>query len=191
MMKHDMHGDDTEQLDRNRSQRRALLRAAASAPLVATLHSGAAGANASASQCVISGQTASNLTLGGAPPYTVRSPDAWVRRAGQQAKARHSGRSFMVYKINGEWYDQNGVKRDVVFGTPCNQATQVCAGNPSNTYLLEVYEPELQGLAPVGVHPRGPFPLQKIPGRTASAPAENTAITGSCLLSVDPNLFPT
>jgi hypothetical protein len=183
---------------RTSAERRRLLKAAAAAPLVATVHTGAARANASASQCVIDSKAESDG--GGSVPRQFRpDSDLWVRRNGQLARARSNlfvgdGRpaQFLVFKADTstQWYTDWGQAVTPTFGTPCDVNTQVCAGTPQPTKLLEIYRQDIVGGVTKSVHTVGYFPIDALQYYRDTAPSENMAITASCLCSVDPALDP-
>lgn len=189
--------DNPIQAEGNAARRR-LLKAAAAAPFVATLHSGAARANASASQCVIDSKTDSEG--GGNLPLQVRpDDDEWVRRNGQRARATSNlfvddgyPNRFEIFRADtsSQWYTSWGQAVTPTFGAPCDPNTQVCAGRINPAKLLEIYREDIVDGSPVSVHTVGYYPVDTLQVYRDSEPAENMAITASCLCSVDPMLDP-
>lgn len=192
------------------TKRRRMLKAAAAAPFIATIHSGAARANASASQCVIDSKEASDGADVPLQTQAPETPDEWVRRKGQFADGTSNvyytednslPTDFKIYKADTDtkWYTEWGqpVDIEIVFNsdnvTPtCDPATQICvkAENSTPTLLLEIYRPEIVNSVPVSVHPVGYYARDDLRYYRESAPEDNMAITASCLVSVDPGLDP-
>lgn len=172
--------------------RRRLLRAAAAAPFVASIPSGAAHAMASASQCVIDSKKASD---DGVPILSQSGKDRWVRRV---VKLRRFGslrsgtpETLDAWNIDGTWYDKDG---NVVSGDvpdPCDFFTQFCpVGEERDAWVLQIFEPDGTATgsieAPNGVHRVGTYPAYSIQFDRPAAAPENMGITGTCLCSVDP-----
>lgn len=95
--------DSQENLGRVSEKRRRLLKAAAaSAPVIATLQSGGAFANASAFQCI---DSTTNDTPDGATPGT----DVYVRERIAATEYTHTTNpSKWKYTVGGTEYDENG-----------------------------------------------------------------------------------
>jgi hypothetical protein len=194
---------ETEE-ERIETRRRRLLRAAAAAPLVATLHSGSAGANASASQCVIRSENASKGNDDVAAPSAyipAGNPDIWVRRQVMSVLCqdnRETPNFFLAFNIDGVWRrDSDGEVVNPVFTAPgdppCDPNSNTCVfGEPQNVLALEIYRPELadSNFAPIGVDSVGTYPQYDLALRRPSASMDNMGITTTCLCSVDPGLAP-
>lgn len=88
------------------NRRRALLKAGAVTPFVATLHSGSAFATASAFQCVA--KNATEAPRKAVDPSTDYS-DTWVRAS---VEVRSDGAYRYAYFVDGEWFTDDGYPCD-------------------------------------------------------------------------------
>lgn len=180
------------------ADRRLLLRAAVSAPFLATIPSGAAFANASAFQCVVSSKTASD---DGAAAVDRASQDNWVRL---QVTKRPFGKlvggkptAKNGWLIDGIWYGDTGQAFDPqpnLSGT-CNPANEWCpAGDPQQTLVLAIYKPLPDGVSPTSVTPAasGYNAFYPISSTQYDRPAQigNIGLFVSCYCSVAPSMNP-
>lgn len=170
--------------ERPHPERRALLRAAAAtAPLIATLPSGAALANASAAACVVNDQSASQS--GDFAEFALVSdrrgpPDTAVRYLGWHRRTQCGGEErdfFFVETPSGaSWYDRSG---NSVTGNPDCAAGPLGAGdrqsNDTRIAVLVHWTPDDDFS---GVTPAGFFPVTRIERDDVMG------ITATCLSSV-------
>jgi len=165
------------------------LRAAAAAPFLATLPSGAALANASAFQCVVSSKESSDA---GTPLLSRTGRDLWVRRAVTSRRFRSTQHGFAEVKdgwlIGSDWYDAHGIVFYPNLSGVCSISTEWCpVGTPTTAYVLQIYQPapDPAGADPTGVTFIGIYPQYSIPSNRSSQ-VNNMGILGSCMCSVSP-----
>lgn len=185
-------------------RRRLLKAAAAGTPLIATLPSGAAFANASTYQCVV-GNIAGTQS-GAIDRITTGDPDQYVRVAGCKVSVRISGddrRHEYYAKKDGsacpgyfkdandrEWIDHNELSHwfdiDGDEMPPRNNGRdRRVTVSPTDVNLVQIYrvdDPEMPTDV-VAVGDPNYFPA-------AQVNSDNTALSGSCLCSVNPDLDP-
>ena len=161
--------------------RRRLLKASAfAAPIIATLPSGAAMANASASACII--KDFNNTHGSGLAGYrsSAEGPDQYLRVPAKLYSARKTGSSQTVYEVNGELYDAAGNPFDPTGWGLRERGTG---------YALRVFVPyndatnEIDSMTPSDVENANPgyWPPNMLDQDT------HMALTGSCLCSVNPD----
>lgn len=169
------------------STRRRLLRAAAAAPLMATLPSGAAYANVSAFQCVVSSKTSSD---DGAPLMSRSGRDTWVRQAVTTRRFRTTQHGTAEVKdgwlLGGVWYDANGQTFVPNLSGSCSIATDYCpVGSPGTAYVLVIYRPVPDGVDPTSVDVIGLYPQYSTEYNRPSQ-VGNIGLFATCMCSVAP-----
>ncbi len=137
-------------------KRRKLLKASAVTPLVATLPSGVAQANASAFQCINDEPTGTPFITG---------TDGAVR----VAATKYEKGTSAYYYVDSVMYDASGTVSSL---TPDDLIAD--GYNPVSGQVYVVYEPASDGLS---VTPLGPWPQQQIGGT-------NQPLYQSCLTSL-------
>jgi hypothetical protein len=164
-------------------EKRRLLKAAAAAPLVASLPTGPAWAMASASQCVIDSkqdtQESGNASLGYKFPNEL---DSLVRVKAKFHKYQSVSDPSVIVSVfelpGGELYLEDGTVFDP---TGYNDL------GAFDVYVLQIYEPDYIATgdpeAPNSVHNVGPWPKFQL----SSTDGPNMGITGTCLCSVEPS----
>ncbi len=173
----------------SQKRRRLLKTAAATAPVIATLHSGAAFANASAYQCINDARTQP-------PSEETSSPDTWVRVEVKRYKFKHIDNGKKK-KTNNWWYDVDGV-----MGSGCSRASP-CSGtfyrikngvpkaryfdkiikilSEETVWVVKYYQPDADNTSVTEV---GPYPkFYELPPDFV----EKTPINASCLASMTSN----
>jgi hypothetical protein len=185
--------------------RRRLLRAAATvAPVIATLPNGAAWANASTAQCIVTSRdTSQSASTVGVPPSNVpafdvtTAPDNFVRAPGLETTFKRG--------------TAPNVERQVVYSFPPDTTYYTPAGSVFNprrwtvestreVLLLRVFQPtsdtgdvisnptSVDNCPTAGpIPPQCIFPVSK--RDTTGDLAGNTGLAYSCLCSVNPNLI--
>ena len=171
--------------------RRRLLRAAAAAPLMATLPSGAAYANVSAFQCVVSSKSSSDA---GSPLLSRSGRDQWVRQVATSRRFRTTMHGFAEIKdgwlIGSTWYDAQGNIFVPNLGVGCSIVTDYCpVGSPATVYVLVIYQPVPNGINPTSVNVIGIYPQYSIPSNRPSQ-VNNIGLFVSCMCSVAPGSNP-
>ena len=174
--------------------RRKLLRAAAAAPVLATIPSGAAFANASAYQCVITSKEQSDA---GVPLMSRRDQDQWVRLAVTQQDFGTLDNGNPVTKtgwlIDGNWYDDTGAPFTPNFDPSCDFTTEFCPiTEPQPALVLAIYQPVPDGIAPTSVTPAAAgfqafYPITSTEGNRPSE-VGNIGLFVSCYCSVAPDI---
>ncbi len=152
----DTHSNKTAQVS---EKRRKLLKASAITPLIATLPSGVAQANASAFQCINDEPT-------GAPFISGVNGDGAVRVVA--TKYEKSGAPSYYY-VDGAMYDESGTGSSLSASDLINNGYSSVSGE-----VYMVYQPASDGLS---VSPLGPWPKQQIGGI-------NQPLYQSCLTSL-------
>lgn len=176
------------------SRRRLLKAAARSAPLIATLPSGAALANASAFQCLTPLQEAAT---GGAPDGALPSPDGYLRVLAELVIFKNAvlnietGRAYRIPFAGGtKLIDMNGN----LFQIPRNSIE----GSSSAVYLLVLYrsrntdpvtvDQECDLRTVTGWTPTSPkncvYPIAQV---STVQPGGNLGMVASCWCSLSPN----
>jgi hypothetical protein len=174
--------------------RRRLLRAAAAAPLMATLPSGAAYANVSAFQCVVSSRLESEGTPPGPPVMSQTALDTWVRQSVKTRDFRSTqngpSESKQGWLLGSTWYDKDGNTFVAGPDTGCDPITQWCPISPlRDEYVLIVYQPVPDGSNPTSVNLIGVYPQYSIPIDRPSQ-VGNIGLAATCMCSVAPNTNP-
>lgn len=158
--------------------RRRLLKAAASAaPVIATLQSGAALANASTNQCIV----ASGATDDDAVKISTE-PDNWIRRPCLEWEVYDGdGVSTVYLQVDGTWYKFDGgwteEDPDLTLGD-CGDPKKDCKV-ATTKYCFAMWLPDSDnGEGPTDVHVAGTYPV--------NSNFENfQGLQGSCLCSID------
>ena len=179
-MDKEQHNSSPEAVSERR--RRLLKGAAAGAPVIATLQSGAALANTSAYQCLLEAQ--SN------PPDTVTTQaDGWVRKNATRTlwyADDGSGNTVWVYTIDGQEFTETDADGDGL-GDPWTGAGYTASGDPTEVnqpvQVLVYYEYPPDGTDATEV---GPYP-KFLATYTPPSGNDTTPITGTCLCSISPN----
>jgi len=176
--------------------------ASISAPLLATIPNGAALANASAFQCVVSSKTKSDLDV---PPMSLGDRDAWVRLkvivrpfgkvVGGEPVAKDG------WYIDGSWYEDTGAAFDPQprlltpdeDPTDCDLEAEFCPVGPAqDAWVLAIYEPLPNGTEPTSVAPAAVgfnafYPISSTQGNRPSE-VGNIGLFTSCYCSVYPTI---
>ncbi len=151
----DTHSNKTVQVS---EKRRKLLKASAAAPLVATLTSGVAQANASAFQCINDAPT-------GTPFISGTTGDGAVR----VSATKYEKGTSVFYFVDGVMYDASGAVSNLTVTDLLNEGF-----TPTGGQVLVIYEPGADGLSATQL---GPWPQQQIGGI-------NQPLYQSCLTSL-------
>lgn len=183
--------------------RRRIIRAAAVAPLLATIPSGAAFANTSAFQCVAASKEDSDNQI---PTMSQSSSDSWVRRPAKvrpfATKVGGTLQRYTGYSLDlsgtdegRTWYDQNGIPLSPNWNIPCDRDTSLCpAGVTTDTLVLAIYEPLPDGVTPTSIEPKGFYPITSTYGNRPNPESGTPDTTGniglvqSCYCSVYPTI---
>lgn len=185
------------------ADRRLLLRAAVSAPLLATIPSGTAFANASAFQCVVTAKTQSDQ---GGPPLSHSEPDHWVRiqvvtrQFGMIVNGNPVGKDGWF--INSLWYEATGSAFDPQpnLATPdawpdnCDTNTEFCPVTEAEpAWVLAIYRPQPDGVSPTSVVPAASglnafYPISSTQGDPVHSQPGNIGLFVSCYCSVSPTI---
>lgn len=169
--------------------------AASAAPVIATLQSGAALANASTRQCIISSRKQTDNAITGDPEkvdafLASEKIDNFIRQPGTQRDVYLAGAAQpeSYYKLGSTWYRKNG--STVPTTNPPWANLNPCTANPPNPpvqqscyvdtekYFVTAWTPQPDGIFPTNVDPAGVWPQQRDFDT-------HTALAGSCLCSVD------
>lgn len=188
--------------------RRRLLRAAAAAPLIATLPSGAAMANTSAYQCIVSTRNDSDRLPDGAGGDYVVPPtpptDTWVRFTSKhytvvypEQPPRQATRTYYYvsatdkYYVGEEWpnvpedypgHSLNGLTlgQEFALASLNDKGTWTETSSPQDRNVLAMFQEIGDPTVPTGVQFKGIYPNQQRP--------TNMGMVQSCLCSVNPDL---
>ncbi len=173
-----------ETTDQVSDRRRRLLKAAAAgAPLIATLQSGAAFAQASARNCIVE-------NAGRDPAKQKGSPDNWVRKEVIRYKFEKPDGSITNWKYDidgnhaagGPYYTAGDRNGDGMGNQWSNARRQWPVAESETRYVLVYYQPTPDSINPTGAVEKGPFP------KFLETHGDGlTGLKGSCLCSVNPN----
>ena len=165
--------------DIDAERRRNLIKAAAAAPLIATLPHGAVHANASVNQCII--DSAQDSRAQAATIAENVELDTWVRVPTVKNEwTKEDQDAVEAWDIDGALYKEDGE-----FWRSSSSAAEIegwTKGEDVPVYVLQIVTPD-DPEAPTDIHLEGSWPAFQL------SEGDNMGISGTCLCSVRPGLI--